>query len=94
VPKKYPRLTRREIIEILRCFGFTPQSRTGTSHEQWKKTYKGNVYSVTVDHSIDEFDDELLKVIIHEQAKIPREAFYSGSGSAAAKINVRPRRCD
>jgi predicted RNA binding protein YcfA (HicA-like mRNA interferase family) len=94
VPRKYPTLLLREIIEILKCFGFAPQARRGTSHEQWKKVYKEATYTVTVDHSIDEFDDTLLKIIIHEQAKIPREAFYSGCKSAAAKIGVTPRRCD
>lgn len=94
MPRKYPLLLLREIIEILKCFGFTPEPRGGTSHEQWKKTYRGAKYSVTVDLSIAEYDDELLKIIIHDQAKIPREAFYSGSRSAAAKIGVTQRRCD
>ena len=43
---------------------------------------------MTVDDSIDEYCDDLLKIVIH-QSGLSRDEFYRSTKSAAKKINKR-----
>lgn len=87
MPKKFPPLTRGEIIEILKARGFAEIRHKG-SHGHYEGTTHGKRRLATVDDSIDEYCDDLLKSIIH-QSGLSRDEFYRSTKSAAKKINKR-----
>jgi predicted RNA binding protein YcfA (HicA-like mRNA interferase family) len=87
MPRKYPPLSRREIVEILSARGFA-LIRTKGSHLQYEGIIKGKRRLVTVDESIDTFSDDLLKTII-AQSKLTREEFYRSTKATAKKINKK-----
>ena len=89
MPKKYPVLTLAEVIEIMNFNNFTLNNTVG-SHRQYVATIGNVSRRVTVDTSIDDFDDYLLKSMMR-QSGLSREEFYCSSKSAAKKISMRIR---
>lgn len=83
MPKKYPPLTPREVIEILKAQGFQLKETEG-SHAQYEKGSR----KVTVDMAVKEFDPFLLQSMIR-QSGLDRDSFYSSTKAAAKKINKR-----
>ncbi len=58
------------------------------SHAQYEREVSGRKYKVTVDEGEREFDDFLLRSMVH-QSGLTRDQFYCGSKTAAKKINKR-----
>ena len=87
MPKKFPPLTRSEIIEILRARGFMFIRRKST-HLHYEGTTHKKKRLATVDDGIDEYSDDLLKSIIG-QSGLSREEFYCSTKSTAKKINKK-----
>jgi predicted RNA binding protein YcfA (HicA-like mRNA interferase family) len=83
MPKKYPRLKRQEILEILHVYGFKCTGCVG-SHEKYEAVIKGKRRVVTVITSKNDFD-YLLKFII-EQSGLNREEFYGATKGTKKKI--------
>ena len=77
MPKKYPPLTPREVIEILKAQGFVLKDSEG-SHAQYEKGSR----KVTVDMSYKEFNPFLLTSMIH-QAGLDRDSFYASTKTGA-----------
>jgi predicted RNA binding protein YcfA (HicA-like mRNA interferase family) len=86
MPRRYPPLKLREVIEILHALGFR-QERSVGSHHRYTVTRKGSSFEVTVDHSIAEFDTFLIKSMI-KQAGCTRTTFYGATKATAKKIGV------
>jgi predicted RNA binding protein YcfA (HicA-like mRNA interferase family) len=89
VPKKYPPLTPREVIEILTFRGFV-LDRTSGDHRNYVRETRQGEKTVTVDMGIDVFDDELIKSMIR-QSGLSYEDFYCSTTTTAKKINRRMR---
>jgi predicted RNA binding protein YcfA (HicA-like mRNA interferase family) len=81
LPKKYPPLIPKEVIEILKAQGFAFKETEG-SHAQYEKGSR----KVTVDMSVKEFDPFLLQSMMR-QAGLDRDSFYSSTKAGAKKIN-------
>jgi predicted RNA binding protein YcfA (HicA-like mRNA interferase family) len=88
--KQYPRLSVREVQDILKARGFA-LLRTSGSHEQWGTIIKGENRLVTVDLHGD-FGQDLIKSMIR-QSGLTREEFYCSTEKTAKRINkkVDPR---
>ena len=87
MPKRYPTLTPREVMDILQARGFRLH-RTVGSHAQYVCLLRDQNRRVTVDLHISQFDDYLLKLMI-QQSALTREEFYGSTKDAAKKINLR-----
>ena len=83
MPKKYPPLTPKEVIEILKAQDFTFKESEG-SHAQYEKGSR----KVTVDMAVKEFDPFLLQSMMR-QAGLDRDSFYTSTKTGAKKINMR-----
>lgn len=83
---KYPPLTPSEVITILEALGFTVKRQTG-SHAHYERAPDENQVRrvVTVDTSVHEFWDELIKSMIR-QSGFTREEFYGATKKTAKKI--------
>ena len=90
MPRKYPPLKLREVLAILRSLGFDEKSSVG-SHHKYTRIVQGIQRTVTVDHSIDDFDPFLLKSMI-SQSGFSREEFYCATKETARKIGRKRRR--
>jgi predicted RNA binding protein YcfA (HicA-like mRNA interferase family) len=84
--RKYPPLTPSEVISILQCLGFSFKRQTG-SHQHFERAPEkdGHRFVVTVDISIDEFWEELIKSMIG-QSGYSREQFYGATKRTLKKI--------
>jgi len=86
MPKKYPPLTSREVISILKARGFT-YIRASGSHEHYEGTIKNKRRVVTIDLHYDQFSDKLIKYMI-AQSGLTRDEFYGSTKRTAKKINL------
>ena len=87
MPRKYPPLSYREILEILKARVFE-LIRTESTHEQYEGIVKNKRRLVTVDNKIDTFSGGLFKTIIH-QSGLNQDEFYRSTKLAAKKINKK-----
>jgi predicted RNA binding protein YcfA (HicA-like mRNA interferase family) len=84
--RKYPPLSPSEVINIVEALGFRFKRQNG-SHQHYEgfaedlKTRK----IVTVDNSVDEFWEDLIKSMIR-QSGWPREKFYGATRKTSKKI--------
>lgn len=90
MPRKYPPLTPREIVAILRARGFV-QEHTRGSHTYYMGTIQGKRRRVTVDVAYDEFSVDRIKDMI-DQSGLTRTEFYGSTKRTAKKINLRARK--
>jgi predicted RNA binding protein YcfA (HicA-like mRNA interferase family) len=86
MPRKYPPLTPKEVIAILRARGFVYDHSRG-SHEYYSGILKGKRRFVTVDVSYREFSIQRIKDMI-DQSGLTREEFYGSTKGTAKKINL------
>jgi len=86
MPRKYPPLTPREVIAILRARGLVYDHSHG-SHEYHSGTLKGQRRFVTVDMNYREFSVQRIKDMI-DQSGLTREEFYGSTKRTAKKINL------
>ena len=84
MPKKYPPLTNREVVSILRALGFEYDHSKG-GHDFYKATHDGRNWTVTVDEKASPFGEFLLKSMI-AQSGYDRKAFYGALSKSAKKI--------
>lgn len=84
MPKKYPPLTPREVIQILKALEFDHKRTTG-DHEHYEKRHSGKRHLVTVDTGANQFDAHYLKSII-SQSGYSRNQFYGATPRTAKKI--------
>ena len=86
--RKYPPLKVSEAESILIALGFAEKHCVG-SHSQWERPAQDDRERaiVTVDQSIDEFDERLIKSMIR-QSRCSREEFYGATKRTAKKIGV------
>ncbi len=82
MPKKYPPLTPREVVQVLNELGFVLDRQKG-AHAQYKHPVKKTL--VTVDMGVSEFRDTLMKSMI-DQSGFSREDFYRATKRTAKKI--------
>ena len=88
--RKYPPLTPREVVSILLALGFGLKRQDG-SHAQYERpagTANKERRLVTVDMSVSEFWEDLVKSMIR-QSGFSREEFYGATKATAKKINSR-----
>jgi len=84
--KKYPSLSPSEVISILKAKGFSFKRQTGShQHYECASGEGGTRRVVTVDISIDQFWEELMKSMIR-QSGLSREQFYGATKKTAKKI--------
>ena len=86
MPKKYPPLTPKEVISILKARGFA-YIRTSGSHEHYEGIIKNIRRIVTVDLHYNQFSDKLIKYMI-AQSGLTRDEFYGSTKQTAKKINL------
>ena len=86
MPRRYPPLKLREVIEILHALGFREERSVG-SHHRYTTTRGGHVFEVTVDHAGQDFDAFLIKSMM-TQAGCTRATFYGATKATAKKIGV------
>jgi predicted RNA binding protein YcfA (HicA-like mRNA interferase family) len=84
MPKRWPPLDEREVVNILKALGITYSHSEG-GHDFYKGSYKGQARRVTVDPKNAPFSDDLLKWM-SGQAGCTREEFYSATPKTAKKI--------
>lgn len=86
--RRYPQLTLSEVLAILNKLGFVKKHQEG-SHAQHERPADGvrPRSIVTVDMSIRDFDDFLLKSMIG-QSNHSREEFYGATKKTAKKASV------
>ncbi len=84
--RRYPPLSPTEVISILRALGFELKRQTG-SHQHYEGLAEDAMTRkiVTVDSSIDEFWEELMKSMIR-QSGWSREKFYKATRKTGKKI--------
>jgi predicted RNA binding protein YcfA (HicA-like mRNA interferase family) len=87
MPKRYPPLTPREVVAILRAREFE-HVRTRGSHEYYGGSVRGQRRMVTVDTHYREFSPQLITSMIL-QSGLTRAEFYGSTESTARKINLR-----
>ena len=87
MPKKYPPLTFREVVGILKARELTFDHTRG-SHHYYAGVWKGKRRMVTVDHIASTYGDDLIKMMIR-QSGMSREEFYGSTRRTAKKINLR-----
>jgi predicted RNA binding protein YcfA (HicA-like mRNA interferase family) len=76
MPRHYP-LTCAQVKEILSKSGFKPApTKSGTSHEQWKKEVAGRLFKVTVDCPKAPFSRGLIDSMA-KQAGMTKKQFYA-----------------
>jgi predicted RNA binding protein YcfA (HicA-like mRNA interferase family) len=83
-PKKYPPLSYRETVAILKALGFSLKATRG-SHEQWEGVRDGIARKVTLKRGVD-FDERDIRSHI-AQAGVDREAYYGATKRTAEKIS-------
>ena len=88
MPKKYPPLTAKEVVAILKALGFVYDHSAG-GHDFYKATHSGRPWTVNVDEKESPFDDFLLKSMI-AQSGYSHKAFYFATKKTAKKIGVKP----
>ena len=87
MPKKYPPLTPKEVINILNKRGFKFVGQEG-SHRQYDGIIKERKRKVTVDMAEKDFDNFLMQNMIR-QSGLTRDEFYCSTKTTAQKINKR-----
>lgn len=87
MPRKYPPLTDREVIAVLKALGFQYSHSEG-GHDFYKGTHSGKNWKVTVDPKASPFDDFLLKSMIG-QAGVSRDRFYGATKNTASKAGIK-----
>lgn len=87
--RRYPPLSSSEVIAILNELGFVFKRQDG-SHAQYERVADEHYERalVTVDTSIPEFWEEIIKSMIR-QSKHSREEFYGATKGTAKKINLQ-----
>jgi predicted RNA binding protein YcfA (HicA-like mRNA interferase family) len=91
VPKKYPPLEHREVIEILLALGFHYDATDG-SHEQYEGSIDGKKRKVTVVTNIKTFDDRDIKSFISQAfgcmiiTKKDVKRFYGATKNTVKKV--------
>jgi predicted RNA binding protein YcfA (HicA-like mRNA interferase family) len=85
MPRGWPPLELRQILEILTNLGFTYKDSKG-GHDFYVGVHNGKKCKVTVDPKCAPFDEFLLKSMC-KQANSNRSEFYGACKAAAAKIN-------
>lgn len=83
--RKYPPLKLSEVKAIITALGFTIKRTTGSHCHYEGVGANGQRAVVTVDLSIPEFDDTLLKSMI-SQCGHDRKKFYEATKNTAKKI--------
>lgn len=87
MPRKYPPLTAREVVAILRSLGFGYSHSEG-GHDFYKGCHSERNWKVTVDAKESPFDEFLLKSMM-KQAGVSREQFYGATSNTASKIDLK-----
>ncbi len=87
MPQKYSPLTPSDIVSILEAAAFRFKIQEG-SHAHYVAFIHGIARKVTVKMNVTEFNDFLIKSMIH-QSGLSREEFYGSTKSTAKKINLR-----
>ena len=91
MPKKYPTLEHREIIDILLALGFHYDSTDG-SHEQYEGIVDGEKRKVTVVTNIKTFDERDIKSFVSQAfgkmiiTKKDVKRFYGVTKNTAKKV--------
>ena len=90
MPRRYPILNLREVLDIFHKLGFKEKNSVG-SHHKYAATREAGTVEVTVDHAVDDFEAFLLKSMI-KQAGSTRKQFYGATKRTAKKIGIKFRR--
>lgn len=90
MPKQYPALTTKEIIQILEANGFILNNTVG-SHSQYIGIINGKHCRVTVDLHYSDYGIDLIKSMIW-QSGLSRDEFYCSTKHTAKKINKTIRK--
>jgi predicted RNA binding protein YcfA (HicA-like mRNA interferase family) len=85
MPRGWPPLEHRQVLEILTTFGLKYTGSRG-GHDFYEGVHNGRKCKVTVDPKCAPFDEYLLKSMC-KQANSNRREFYGASKSAALKIS-------
>lgn len=72
---QHPPITCKDFKRILTELGFEPRKRESTSHEQWVKIVKGELFKVTVDCPKAPFSQDLISSMAH-QAGVSKKTIY------------------
>lgn len=89
MPQKYPPLTYRQVINILRALHFRYSHSRGDHDHYIDKDIGGN-HLVTVKRNVDVYDDFLIKSMI-AQSGVGRKQFYGATKATAKKIGLKLR---
>jgi predicted RNA binding protein YcfA (HicA-like mRNA interferase family) len=89
--RRYPPLTPSEVVAIVTALGFTFDRQVG-SHRHYQRAADPDIATkpkprsvVTVDTSVQSFDEFLIKSMIR-QSNHTREEFYGATDRTARKI--------
>ena len=84
--RRYPPLTPSEVVAVLKSLGFAFKRQDGShAHYERAADKERRRALVTVDASVDEFWEELMKSMIR-QSGFSREEFYGATKGTAKKI--------
>lgn len=84
MPRGWPPLDAREVVEILTALGFA-YTRSAGGHDFYEAVRKGTKYKVTVDPHVAPFGPYLLQSMC-SQAGCSRKEFYGATRKTAKKI--------
>jgi len=87
MPKKYPPISNRDVVAILKALNFR-YSHSAGGHDFYKAEHSGKNWTVTVDEKCSPFDDFLLKSMIG-QSGYSREVFYGVTKKTAKAAGVK-----
>ena len=87
MPRGWPPLELRHVLEILRNLGLTYTGSKG-GHDFYEGVHNGQKRKVTVDPKVAPFGADLLKSMC-KQAGCARQEFYGASKAADAKRSGR-----
>ena len=87
MPKQYPPLTPKEVVDILKARGFSLKAQEG-SHAQYEGLIDGRTRKVTVDMAEKDFGKDLIQSMIR-QSGLDRNKFYCSSPKTSKKINKK-----
>jgi len=84
--RKYPPLTPSEVVAIVKALGFVFDRQCG-SHAHYECEASGSTprHVVTVDMTVDNFDEYLIKSMIR-QSGVTRDQFYGATKGTRRKI--------
>ncbi len=86
MPRSWPPLTVKEVCDCLKALGWVHDHDEST-HQIWVNVKTHQI--VPIDTKWSPVAGPMLKHIVTEQVRVPRETFYGATHATAKKIGLR-----